>query len=94
MQSDTVECKPTMWFTGRAVIMALMFLGFGVYFYYDASIGYPQKNLEFFMHKAFVDAGAVFDREVSGKGRPRRTGSALFWRALWIFRRATKFLPT
>ena len=68
MQSDTVECKPTMWFTGRAVIMALMFLGFGVYFYYDASIGYPQKNLEFFMHKAFVDAGAVFDREVSGKG--------------------------
>ena len=20
MQSDTVECKPTMWFTGRAVI--------------------------------------------------------------------------
>lgn len=68
MQSDTVECKPTMWFTGRAVIMALMFLGFGVYFYYDASTGYPQKNLEFFMHKAFVDAGAVFDREVSGKG--------------------------
>ncbi len=66
MQSDTVECKPTMWFTGRAVIMALMFLGFGVYFYYDASTGYPQKNLEFFMHKAFVDAGAVFDREVSG----------------------------
>ena len=56
MQSDTVECKPTMWFTGRAVIMALMFLGFGVYFYYDASTGYPQKNLEFFMHKAFVDA--------------------------------------
>lgn len=67
MQSDTVECKPTMWFTGRAVIMALMFLGFGVYFYYDASTGYPQKNLEFFMHKAFVDAGAVFDREVSGE---------------------------
>lgn len=68
MQSDTVECKPTMWFTGRAVIMALMFLGFGVYFYYDASTGYPQKNLEFFMHKAFVDAGALFDHEVSRKG--------------------------
>ena len=48
--------------------MALMFLGFGVYFYYDASTGYPQKNLEFFMHKAFVDAGALFDREVSGNG--------------------------
>lgn len=68
MQSDTVECKPTMWFTGRAVLMALMFLGFGMYFYYDASTGYPQKNLEFFMHKAFVDAGTLFDREVSGKG--------------------------
>lgn len=47
MQSDTVECKPTMWFTGRAVIMALMFLGFGVYFYYDASTGYPQKTWSF-----------------------------------------------
>lgn len=68
MQSDTVECKPTMWFTGRAVIMALMFLGFGVYFYYDASSGYPRKNLEFFMHRAFVEAGALFDREVSRKG--------------------------
>lgn len=71
MQSDTVECKPTMWFTGRAVLMALMFLGFGVYFYYDASTGYPQKNLEFFMHKAFVDAGALFDREVGGNGASR-----------------------
>lgn len=68
MQSETVECKPTMWFTGRAVIMALMFLGFGVYFYYDASAGYPQKNLEFFMHKAFVDAGTLFDRKVSRDG--------------------------
>lgn len=47
MQSDTVECKPTMWFTGRVVIMALMFLGFGVYFYYDASTGYPQKTWSF-----------------------------------------------
>lgn len=68
MQSETVECKPTMWFTGRAVIMALMFLGFGVYFYYDASAGYPQKNLEFFMHKTFVDAGTLFDRKVSRDG--------------------------
>ena len=65
MQSDTVECKPTMWFTGRAVIMALMFLGFGVYFYYDASTGYPQKNLEFFMHKAFVDGFPCFRNKIS-----------------------------
>lgn len=71
MQSDTVECKPTMWFTGRAILMALMFLGFGAYFYYDASTGYPQKNLEFFMHKAFVDAGALFDREVNLAGAAR-----------------------
>ena len=93
MQSDTVECKPTMWFTGRAVIMALMFLGFGVYFYYDASTGYPQKNLEFFMHKAFVDAGALFDREVSGNGPPRRTGSAPFWSARLNSRKSTRSRP-
>ena len=50
MQSDTIECKPTMWFTGRALVMALMFLGFGAYFYYYAVSGYPRKNLEYFMH--------------------------------------------
>lgn len=93
MQSDTVECKPTMWFTGRAVIMALMFLGFGVYFYYDASTGYPQKNLEFFMHKAFVDAGAVFDREVSGKGASAEDWERIVLARTVDFRRATKFLP-
>lgn len=68
MQSDTVVCKPTMWFIGRAVVMALMFLGFGAYFYYDAVSGYPQKNLEYFMHRAFVDAGALFDREAGQNG--------------------------
>lgn len=71
MQSDTIECKPTMWFTGRALVMALMFLGFGAYFYYDAVSGYPRKNLEYFMHKTFVDAGALFDRE----GRLNGAGS-------------------
>jgi len=70
-----------MWFTGRAVVMALMFLGFGVYFYYDASTGYPEKNLEFFMHKAFVDAGALFDREVNGKG-----ASAEDWKRIVLAR--------
>ena len=48
-----------------------MFLGFGAYFYYDAVSGYPRKNLEYFMHKTFVDAGAHFDRE----GRLNGAGS-------------------
>lgn len=69
MQSEPVICKPTMWFTSRAVIMGLMFLGFGAYFYYDAVAGYPQKNLEYFMHKTFVEAGRLFDG-MAAKGVP------------------------
>lgn len=65
MQSDKIECKPTMWFIGRAMLMGLMFLGFGLYFYYDAAVGYPAKNLEYFMHKTFVEAGKEFDRQAA-----------------------------
>ena len=93
MQSDTIECKPTMWFTGRALVMALMFLGFGAYFYYDAVSGYPRKNLEYFMHKTFVDAGALFDREGrlngAGSGEWERTVQSRMWNSLKIM----KFLP-
>ncbi len=76
MQSNRVECKPTMWFIGRAVIMSLMFLGFGAYFFYDGAIGYPQKNLEHFMHRAFVKAGQVSNSDVHDNGADPATWAA------------------
>lgn len=41
--------------------MGLLFLGFGGYFFYDASIGYPEKNKNFCVYKTFVDAGREFN---------------------------------
>ncbi|MDO4410006.1 MAG: hypothetical protein Q4C05_01840 [Akkermansia sp.] len=64
MQTE-IECKPTGWFIGRAVMMMLMFLGFGGYFYYDGSVGYAEKNLEMLMYRCFVKAGETFDKEVN-----------------------------
>lgn len=40
--------------------MALLFLGFGGYFFYDATIGYPAQNKTFCIYKTFVKAGAEF----------------------------------
>ncbi len=48
--------------------MALMFLGFGGYFFYDGAVGYPQKNLEYFMRNAFVEAGNLFNEKVNDGG--------------------------
>lgn len=45
------------------------------------------------MHKAFVDAGAVFDREVSGKGASAEDWERIVLARTVDFRRATKFLP-
>ncbi len=77
MKTDRVECKPTMWFIGRAVLMALMFLGFGGYFFYDGAVGYPQKNLEYFMRSAFVEAGNLFNKKVNDGGASPAEGAEL-----------------
>ncbi len=60
-------CKPTRWFTFRAVVMLLMFGTFAVLFYYDGSTGYRKKNEAFFLHKSFELAGNEF-AEAAKKG--------------------------
>lgn len=62
MQKPHIVCRPTAWFYGRMVLLALMLAGFGGYFWYDAAIGYPQKNREYHTHKIFVAAGSTVDK--------------------------------
>jgi hypothetical protein len=57
-----IICKPTRWFTFRAMAMFLMFGFFAVYFYYDGSVGYRKKNEAFYLNKTFHAANAEFSR--------------------------------
>jgi len=52
-----LECKATKWFIWRAILMLVMFGGFGSYFLYDWKFGYPKKNFIIAHYKAFSAAG-------------------------------------
>jgi hypothetical protein len=72
---ETIICRPTSWFKLRALVMFLMFGIFAGWFYLDATTGYRQKNLVFYLHKAFEQASSEFSR-LNGDG----TLSAEKWR--------------
>ena len=55
-----VICRPTKWFIWRALLMIVMFGGFGCYFLYDWKIGYPKKNYVIANYQAFNDAGSAW----------------------------------
>ncbi len=54
--SERLVCKPTPWFLLRAVAMLLMFGIFTVLFFKDGKWGYRDKNLAYYVHKAFEQA--------------------------------------
>ena len=54
--SERIVCKPTPWFLLRAVAMLLMFGIFTVLFFVDGKWGYREKNLSFYVSKAFEQA--------------------------------------
>ena len=56
-ESSEIICRPTKWFVWRAILMLVMFGGFGAYFLYDWKIGYPKKNYIVAHYAAFNAAG-------------------------------------
>lgn len=64
---EQIVCKPTPWFTLRALAMLAMFGVFSVLFYIDGTTGYRKKNIEFYVHGAFKPATDKF-AEMSAKG--------------------------
>ena len=58
--NERIVCKPTPWFLLRAAAMLLMFGVFAVMFYVDGKWGYREKNLSFFVSKAFERATQEF----------------------------------
>lgn len=53
-----ITCKPTLdTFVRLGIVLAAAF-GFGLYFFYDAAIGYPKANEIYLSHRAFANLGA------------------------------------
>ncbi len=57
---EQIVCKPTPWFTLRAVAMLVMFSVFAVLFYIDGTTGYREDNLEYYVHETFPKATSAF----------------------------------
>lgn len=57
---EQIICKPTPWFTLRAIAMLAMFSVFAVLFYIDGTTGYRKKNLEYYIHNTFEQATKQF----------------------------------
>lgn len=62
MANSEIICRPTKWFIWRALLMLVMFGGFGAYFLYDWKIGYPEKNYIVANYKAFSAAGEAWSK--------------------------------
>ncbi|MDP4624662.1 MAG: hypothetical protein NWT08_05920 [Akkermansiaceae bacterium] len=60
---EQIVCKATPWFTLRAAAMLAMFGLFSVLFYIDGTTGYRKKNLEYYVHATFSQAGQIFSEK-------------------------------
>lgn len=57
--SADIVCKPTRDTFVRLGIMLLALAGFGLYFFYDAGIGYPRANEVYLSQRAFAELGRL-----------------------------------
>ena len=58
MTNSSITCYPTRDTFVRFGIVLLAFLGFGLYFFYDGSVGYRKANEVYFSYQAFARMGA------------------------------------
>lgn len=58
MSETKVICKATKDTFMRFGVLLVALWGFGLYFFYDAAVGYKLKNDEYFSYQAFAQGGA------------------------------------
>lgn len=58
MIESSIICRPTRDTFVRFGIVLLAFFGFGLYFFYDGSVGYRKSNEVYFSYQAFARLGA------------------------------------
>lgn len=57
MANNDIICRPTLDTFIRFSIVLAAFLGFGIYFFYDAAIGYCKANAVYYSYHAFARLG-------------------------------------
>lgn len=57
MTEVNIICKPTLDTFVRFGIVLVAFMGFGLYFFYDATVGYRKANEIYFSYHAFAQLG-------------------------------------
>ncbi len=57
MAETNIICKPTLDTFVRFFVVLAAFTGFGLYFFYDASVGYRKANEVYFSYQAFARLG-------------------------------------
>lgn len=62
MINSSIICRPTRDTFVRFGIVLLAFFGFGLYFFYDGSVGYRKANEVYFSYQAFARLGAEASR--------------------------------
>jgi len=60
-EPQAVSCRPTWYICWRLLVLFAMLAGFSAYFYYDAGVGYPLKNEQYFAHRRISRLGEVFE---------------------------------
>jgi hypothetical protein len=69
IQTEGIICRVTLWYYKRRAMMAAMFLGFGAYFLYDGSVGYPKEVAIAKKKEWFTDVFAASHDEAKKAGR-------------------------
>jgi len=77
MSNASIICKPTKDTYIRFGIILLALWGFALYFFFDATTGYPKKNAAYFSYKAFVIQGAQAGDYSASAWRDRHAASPL-----------------
>lgn len=67
-EDGVIVCRVTRWYYRRMGLLTAMFIGMGLYFFYDGKWGYPKKN-------EIADKKEWFEKEVVGTGEPPAPGS-------------------
>lgn len=71
MTNDSISCRPTLDTFVRFGIVLAAFFGFGLYFFYDGSVGYRKANEVYFSYQAFASLGAEASKSLSwSTGQP------------------------
>ncbi|MBR4107555.1 MAG: hypothetical protein IKK45_02560 [Akkermansia sp.] len=77
MTDHTIVCKPTRDTFMRFAIVLAAFFGFGMYFFYDGSVGYRKANEAFFTYQAFAQLGKDVTESSAAEWAATRASSPL-----------------